>query len=106
LFSIELGTPGFAGYSEKFTKIDHEKRLKEAEVIEGGYLDIGFTFYRVSFQIIEKGDDSCIIKTTVEYDVKEEAAANASYVTIEPLVKIIEFTKNYLIKSKAAKDAN
>jgi hypothetical protein len=39
----------------------------------------------------------------VEYDVKEEVVANnASYVTIEPLVKIIELTKNHLIKGKAA----
>ncbi|XP_059434680.1 norbelladine synthase-like [Corylus avellana] len=104
--AIANGTPGFTSYSEKFTKVDHENRLKETEVIEGGYLDMGFTLYRIRFEIFEKGDDSCIIKATVEYDVKEEVAANASYVTIEPLVTIIELTKNYLIKSKAAKDAN
>jgi hypothetical protein len=106
LFPIELGTPGFTSYSEKFTKVDHEKCLKETEVIEEGYLDMGFTFYRICFEIFEKGNDSCIIKATIEYDVKEEVAANASYATIEPLVTIIELTKNYLIKSKAAKDAN
>lgn len=97
---VELDTPGFTSYKEKFTKIDHEKRLKETEVVEGGLLDYGFTLYLVRFEIIEKGADSCIIKTTVEYDVKEEAAANASIVTIEPLAKIVEMTKNYLIKSK------
>jgi hypothetical protein len=106
LFSIELGIPDFTSYSEKFTKVDNEKRLKETEVFEGGYLDMGFTLYRIRFEIFEKGDDSCIIKATIEYNVKEEVAANASYATIEPLVTIIELTKNFLIKSKAAKDAN
>lgn len=100
--SIELGTP-FAGLKEKFTKVDHEKRLKEVQVFEGGYLDAGFTLYRVRFENIEKGDDSCIIKTTIEYDIKEEAAANASYVDIEPLVKVAELAKTLLIKNKADK---
>jgi hypothetical protein len=76
--------------------------LKEVQVIEGGYLDIGFTLYRVLFEIIEKGDDSCIIKSTIEFDVKEEAAANASYVTIEPLAKVAELAKTLLIKNKVA----
>jgi hypothetical protein len=78
--------------------------LKEVQVIEGGYLDVGFTLYRVRFEIIEKGDDSCIIKTTIEYDIKEEeAAAIATYVNIEPLAKVAELAKAHLIKNKAAK---
>ena len=67
---------------------------------------MGCTFYRVRFEIIEKGDDSCIIKTTVDYDLKEEATANASFVTIGTLAKVVQVTKNYLINTKAAKDAN
>jgi hypothetical protein len=103
-FFIELGTPGFSSLKEKFTKVDHEKRLKEVQVIEGGYLDVGFTLYRVRFEIIEKGVDSCIIKTTIEYDIKEEeAAAIATYVNIEPLAKVAELAKAHLIKNKAAK---
>lgn len=42
----ELGTPGSKAYKEKFTKVDNENRLKELEVIEGAYLEMGFTFYR------------------------------------------------------------
>lgn len=91
------------GYLEKFTKVDNEKRVKEAEVIEGGYLELGFALYRVRFEIIEKGEDSCIIRSTIEHQVKEEAAANASYVSVEPLAKIAEVAKSYLIKNKSAK---
>jgi hypothetical protein len=64
---------------------------------------MGFTFYHVPFETIEEGEDPCIIKTTIEYDIKEEAAANASYVTIEPLAKVAQLAKAYLIKNKAAK---
>jgi hypothetical protein len=39
------------------------------------------------------------------FDVKEEAIANASYATIEPLAKVAELVKTHFIKNKAAKDA-
>lgn len=69
-------------------------------------MDFGFTLYRVRFQVIEKGEDSSILKTTVEYEIKEENAANASsLVSIEPLANIVEVAKKYLIRNKAAKEA-
>ena len=92
-------------YKEKFTKLDNEKRMKEIEVIEGGYLDLGFTLFRVHFEIIEKDNDSCIIKSTIEYDIKEEAVANTSYVNTDLVAKIAELVKNYLIKNKATENA-
>ncbi|KAK2977214.1 hypothetical protein RJ640_028419 [Escallonia rubra] len=92
------GNPVFTSYKEKFTIVDHVKKMKEAEVIEGGYLDLGFNLYRVRFEIIEKSAHSCITRTTIEYDVKEEAAANASYVTIEPLLNIMKIAANHLLK--------
>lgn len=56
--------------------------------------------------MIEKGEDSSILKTTVEYEIKEENAANASsLVSIEPLANIVQVAKNYLKKKKVAKEA-
>ena len=103
---LELGTPGFTYYKEKFTKLDNEKRLKEAEVIEGGYLELGFTFHHTRFEVIEMDSDTCMVRTTIEYDVKEEAAANASYATIDAVAKLAELAKNHLIKNKASKDTH
>ena len=78
--------------------------MKELEVMEGGYLDLGLTLFRVRFKVIEKDNDSCIIKSTIGYDVKEEAIANTSYVTTGLVAKIAEVAKNYLIKNKATKN--
>lgn len=58
--------------------IDNEKRMKVVETVEGGYLDMGFTLFRVTFQILEKGSDCCVIKSIIDYEVAEENAANAS----------------------------
>ncbi|KAI8029646.1 S-norcoclaurine synthase 2 [Camellia lanceoleosa] len=101
------GRPGFSSYKEKFTKVDDEKRVKETEVVEGGYLDFGFSLFRVRLEIIEKGEESCITRSTIEYEVKEDAAAAAatnanasSMVSIQPLVMIMEAASNYLMNLK------
>ncbi|KAK2381159.1 norbelladine synthase [Trifolium repens] len=97
------GLPGPTSLKEKFTKIDTEKRIKEVEVVEGGYLDLGFTLYRIRLEVIEKGVESSIMKTTVEYEVKEEV--DASLLSIKPVANVMEVGKNYLIRNKAAKEA-
>ncbi|XP_047308980.1 norbelladine synthase-like [Impatiens glandulifera] len=96
------GAQGFRSYKEKFTKIDHEKRVKETEVIEGGYLDLGFNLFRVRFEIIDKEEGtSCITRSTIEYDVKEEFEDNASFVNIEPLVMLMQAAADILLIAKA-----
>ena len=77
--------------------MDDEKRVKESQVIEGGFLDLGFTLYRVRFEIIEKTQVSSIIKSTIEYHVNEDAAANASLVSIQPFADIALTVKNSLL---------
>ncbi|XP_052170730.1 norbelladine synthase-like [Diospyros lotus] len=94
------GIPGISSYKEKFTIVDDEKRLKQVEVIEGGYLELGFTYYGVRFEVIEKREDWCITRATIEYDLKEEAAANASVVTIRRVAKLLEFAAKYLLENK------
>ncbi|GAU43494.1 hypothetical protein TSUD_92050 [Trifolium subterraneum] len=99
------GVPGPTSLNEKFIKIDAEKRIKEVEVVEGGYLDLGFTLYRIRLEVIEKGEESSIMKTTIEYEVKEEEEVDASLLSIKPLANIIEVGKNYLIRTRATKEA-
>ena len=62
------------------------------------------TLYRVCFEILENEKDSCLVKLKIEYDVKEEAASNASLVTIKPLEGIASVTTSYLLKMKNANE--
>ncbi|KAK3031898.1 hypothetical protein RJ639_035208 [Escallonia herrerae] len=71
---------GALAFFEQYTTVDHAKRVKVVEVVEGGFLNLGFNLLRFRFDIAEKGENSCITKGTVEYDLKEEAATNASSV--------------------------
>ncbi|XP_076915920.1 norbelladine synthase-like [Bidens hawaiensis] len=94
---------GFFYGKEKFTKVDHANMVKESEMVEGGILDIGFSLYRLRVEIKENPKDgsgsSCLLKLTIEYEVKEEFAANASLVTTEPLLGIMSVANEHLLKS-------
>ncbi|GJY76591.1 S-norcoclaurine synthase 2-like protein [Tanacetum coccineum] len=94
---------GISSYKEKFMKIDDENMVKEVEVVEGGFLDIGFNLYRVRFEVKVNPKDgtgsSCVVKSTIEYEVKEEAASNAALVTMEPLMVVMKLASEHLMKS-------
>ncbi|XP_057774082.1 norbelladine synthase-like [Salvia miltiorrhiza] len=90
---------GLKSYKEKFTVVDEEKRVKETEVVEGGYLDMGFRVYRVRLEVreVEGNEKQCITRATIEYELKEEAAANAAaLVSIQPLTAIMQISADYL----------
>ncbi|KAI3517107.1 hypothetical protein L1887_16315 [Cichorium endivia] len=87
-------------FKERFTKIDHEKMVKEVEIIEGGYLDLGCTSYRITLEFIEKQNEnsSCIIRVTVEYEANEDANC---VVTAKPLMNILKFVNEYIENNKS-----
>ncbi|GJW48866.1 S-norcoclaurine synthase 2-like protein [Tanacetum coccineum] len=94
---------GIPSYKEKFTKIDDENMVKEVEVVEGGFLDNGFSLYRVRFEVKVNPNDatglSSLVRSTIEYELKEEAASNASLVTMEPLKIVMKVANEYLVNS-------
>ncbi|KAK2978045.1 hypothetical protein RJ640_000706 [Escallonia rubra] len=96
---IETVTTVFSSYEEMYAKVDDKKMIKEAEVISGGYLDLGFTLYRTVFEIIETSKTSCITKATIEYDVNEEDVANFTYVSILPMISMMKDIATYLLEN-------
>ncbi|KAK2969022.1 hypothetical protein RJ640_007887 [Escallonia rubra] len=103
-FTLPEGATAFSTYEEKYTKVDNKKMIKEAEIIEGGYLDLGFTMYRTRFEIIKKSKTSCVTKTTIEYDVKEEDVANFTHVSILPMISIMKDAAAYLLANHTSED--
>ncbi|KAI3960983.1 hypothetical protein MKW92_015989 [Papaver armeniacum] len=94
---------------EKFVTIDNRKRLKEILQTEGGYLDLGVTYFMESFQILRRGANSCTIKSMINYEVPDDLAANVSQlISIEGLINMAKVAAKYIIdnKSKAASVAD
>ncbi|OVA11622.1 Bet v I domain [Macleaya cordata] len=88
-------------YKEKFVTIDNPKRLKEVLQIEGGYLDMGVTFYMDSFQIFSKGRNSCIIRSISKYEVKDESAAKVSpLISVDSLLTMARAISKYVLDQK------
>lgn len=74
-------------FKEKLVVVDDEKRVK---MVEGGYLNLGFTLYRFRVEVIEAVAEQCIVRRTIEYELKEEAAANAALASIQPLTALMQ----------------
>ncbi|KAI3847915.1 hypothetical protein MKX03_026154 [Papaver bracteatum] len=94
-------------YKEKFVNINHQKRLKEVIMIEGGYLDMGCTFYLDRIHVVEKTPSSCVIESSIVYEVKQECAeAISKLITTEPLKSMAEVISNYVLKKQSVSDTN
>ena len=95
-----LGTPGFESYKEKFVKIDNENYVKEAIVVEGGYLNFGFKKCLVRIEIAEKTDETSVIRSTIEYEVDEEHISNTSFVSTSTLATIVKAITRHIKEQK------
>lgn len=91
------GVAPFPSYKEKFITIDNEKRIKETLAVEGGYLEMGFDRFFVRLEIIEKDEKSSITRATIEYELKEESAANVSMVSIDALMGIMSIANAHIL---------
>ena len=92
------GTVPFSYYKERFTKVDNESMVKENEVFEGGYCDLGFSKYFVRFEIVKKDENSCIAKATTEYELKADADPNlASLVSVDQMMGVLNLAANKVV---------
>ncbi|KAI3996819.1 hypothetical protein MKX01_041119 [Papaver californicum] len=86
---------------EKFVIIDDHRRLKQVQQIEGGNIAMGVKFHMISFKIIKKGYDSCIIRSKIEYIVPDILAAKISpFINVEGLVGMARAISKYVLDNK------
>ncbi|XVF06890.1 hypothetical protein REPUB_Repub06bG0090300 [Reevesia pubescens] len=96
------GIPGPSYMKEIFTKIDDEMRVKESEVIEGGYKDFGFERCGFRLQIIEKDAESSIIRSSIEYELDDKLQEIASQVTTKPMEILAQGIGKYLKEKRSS----
>ncbi|KAJ4842708.1 hypothetical protein Tsubulata_017885 [Turnera subulata] len=76
--------------------MDGETPVKEAEVIEGGFKELGFDVYPNREATIEKDCTSITIRSTITYESEDTKLEFASLVTTKPLEIIAEAIAEYL----------
>ena len=88
--ALLLGIPGLESYKEKFIKVDNENYIKEAQVIDGDILKMGFLFYLIRIEVIAKGPDSSVVRTTVEYEIDDAHPELEAVVRAAPFAVMAE----------------
>ncbi|CAL4939555.1 unnamed protein product [Urochloa decumbens] len=99
------GAPGPRTHKEVFTKVDNENYIKEATIVEGGFLHLGFKKFMVGFKIIAKGEKASLICSTIEYEVDDEHKSNASFVSTGVVAAMAEAMTKYIKEQKNSKQA-
>ncbi|WMV36332.1 hypothetical protein MTR67_029717 [Solanum verrucosum] len=95
---VQVSLPGNPPYKEKFVLMDDEKRVKEVEIVEGGYLDLGFTFYGIKFEVIEKDENSSFIKLTIDFETKDVENIHLTIPNLQAFLAIMKASADYLEK--------
>lgn len=95
-----LGIPGLEYQKEKFIKVDNENFVKEALVVEGGFLDLGFLKYLVRFEVVGDADKTSTIRSTIEYEVDDQHTGIASFVSTSTLACVAEAITKHIKAQK------
>ncbi|KAM3220939.1 hypothetical protein P3L10_020207 [Capsicum annuum] len=96
--SCKSSLQGNAPYKEKFVLVDDEKRVKEIEIVEGGLLDLGFNFYKIKLEIIEKDDNPSIINFTTNFEINDVEKIHLAINNFKVFVAIVKASADYLEK--------
>ncbi|XP_068635689.1 S-norcoclaurine synthase 2-like [Aristolochia californica] len=105
LLSVVVPPDGPIGsYKERIVTVDHQKRMKETDVIEGGVLERDFTFFRIRFEIFEKGPNSATIKSTITFELNPTSPTAS--VNMSKLVNVMEMKVHGDVASKYLSSLN
>ncbi|KAK8489056.1 hypothetical protein V6N13_094693 [Hibiscus sabdariffa] len=88
--------PGNSSYTEKFTVIDDQKRMKVTQGLKGDCLAIGCSVQIIQFDITEKSDNSSVIKSEIAYAVKKGFEAKNPKPSIQLVAALAQLVKNFL----------
>lgn len=63
-----LGVPNMSYQKEEIVELDENVHRIGLQVIEGGRLGLGFTYYKNTFQLTATGDSETLVDATVDYE--------------------------------------
>ncbi|CAN0898884.1 Norbelladine synthase [Linum grandiflorum] len=95
-----LWGPGIGYMKEVFRIMDDEKRVKENEQIEGGYLHLGFHSVVIRFEIIDKHpqNNQTIIRSIIKYEVADDSDVHlVSLISIHPLIALSKAIADHIL---------
>ncbi|KAG9443544.1 hypothetical protein H6P81_014884 [Aristolochia fimbriata] len=83
-------------FTEKVVTLDHERRVKEVEMIEGGFLNFVYIFFLTRFEILPKGPNMATVTRSMLYNLREDSAANLSLVSAADAPDQVKAVEDFL----------
>ncbi|PKU84613.1 Ribonuclease 1 [Dendrobium catenatum] len=74
LVSIKIGDAAahIPPFKEKIVEFDEAGHFVSFQGIEGGFLQLGFASYKVSFKLDDLEENKTLVKTTINYELDKE----------------------------------
>ncbi|XP_030441048.2 phytohormone-binding protein-like [Syzygium oleosum] len=98
LLTFGPDVPKMKYQKEKIVELDESLHRIGLQVIEGGHLDLGFTFYKVSNQLTTISEKQTLVDVMVAYECETEETVLPSETTASALAWI-KGLENYLLST-------
>jgi len=93
-----VGVTPVSYQKEKMTELDENCHEIVLEVVEGGYLEQGFSYYKTSFQLSAMGEDKTLVKVKISFECELETEESAKPVkTAESALFFLRCLESYLL---------
>ncbi|KAI4342484.1 hypothetical protein MLD38_027111 [Melastoma candidum] len=81
LFEFGPGAGEVEYQKEKIVELEDSQLRLGLQVMEGGHLAAGFSFYRVTFQLTPSTDKETVVDVTIAFECEREEAASAAFIS-------------------------
>ena len=82
---------------EKIDELDESQHRIGLQVIEGGHLNSGFSFYKTTFQLSAIGEQETLVDVTISYESETDQESNMPCKTSESTLYFIKCLETYLL---------
>jgi hypothetical protein len=86
-----LGVTPVSYQKEKIIELDESSNEIGLQVVEGGYLNKGFSYYKTSFKLSAVGEDKTLVNVKISYDY--ELKIEESSIPLKTLESALHFLR-------------
>ncbi|RDX79568.1 Phytohormone-binding protein, partial [Mucuna pruriens] len=98
LFTFFSGVSPVSYQKEKITELDEISHEIGLQVVEGGYLNQGFAFYKTSFQFSAIEEHKTLVNVKISYDYESDTEESAQPMkTSESVLFFLRGLETYLL---------
>ncbi|KAI3466149.1 hypothetical protein Pfo_022812 [Paulownia fortunei] len=101
LFKFGPDVPNMSYQKEKIVEFDESLHQIGLQVMEGGRLNLGFTFYKASFQLTAMGDSETLVDLKVDFETECQETHAPAGETIKSGVAFIQALETFLLKQRS-----